>query len=91
MVKLIVAAIAGAAIAVATGYFVLLPAYRSNYLAVGEANGAVSARWEIADRLKREFSSLSQSCVVQSELFAVKSTAVYVVSCNGTKAILVKE
>jgi len=91
MGKLFAAAIAGAAITAAIGYFALLPPFRSNYLAIGAANGAIDAQWEMANRMQREFSPLPSSCVVQSGLFQVKSTSVYVVSCNGTKSILVKE
>jgi hypothetical protein len=90
MFKLVAAAIAGAVSASAVFAFLLLPAYRDNYLAVGATNGAIDARGQLATRLKSEFSP-SPSCSIQSVLFDVKSTSVYVVTCDGGKSILVED
>lgn len=89
--KLFASAFTGALLAFATVYFFLLPDYRDNYISIGEANGLISAKTEIASRLKREFPIEAKSCITQSVLFDVKSTSVYIAICRGTRTVLVEE
>ena len=89
--KIVLAAIAGAAASAAVMYFGLLPYFRENYLAIGQANGEITARWEMATRLKREFPQTTSACAVRSTLFEVKTVSVYVVNCDGATSVLVKE
>lgn len=91
MVKHLISATLGAAMVAALFHFVLFPAHRDSYLAIGEVNGAISAKSELVTTLKREFPLVPESCAVKSTLFEVKSTTVYVVDCNGSRFLSVHE
>lgn len=89
--RLALAAIAGAIVSAVALYFGFLPHFRENYIAIGHSYGKIDARWEIAERLKREFPHATSACAIRSTLFEVKSTTVYVANCSGATSILVKE
>jgi hypothetical protein len=92
MKKLLLSAVLGFALACAVFYVAVLPEVRSSWLAVGENNGSIAARYEIATHLKREFGTTEvHSCSNPRELFGVKTTSVVIVDCNGVKSIRVHE
>ena len=67
--------------------FLVIPVERENWRVQGFNEGSVYARWEISEKLEKEFPEDSASCGSGRTLFEVKSTSVYVLDCPLGKRI----
>ena len=81
----------GAAITALMFVALVLPVVRENWRSQGYNEGSISARWEISEKLKREFPDQHTECGDGRNLFDVKTTSVYVVDCpQGRRIHVVK-
>jgi hypothetical protein len=91
MRNLMISFASGCAVASAIFYFLIVPEIRDSYRAVGFNDGTISAKLDVAQKVKgvlgRDFSTQEP----HQPLFEVKSTAVVVVERNGVKTIRVVE
>jgi len=65
----------------------VVPYVRENWRAQGFNEGSISARWEISEKLEREFPVKPNECGDGRNLFEVKTTSVYVLDCPQGKLI----
>lgn len=91
MRNLVIGFACGCAAAAGIFYFLLVPEMRDAYRAVGFNDGTVSAKLDVAQRVKTALGSDLSPLEPKQTLFQVKSTSVMVVERNGVRTIRVVE
>ena len=80
----------GVAITALTFFVFVVPEVRESWRTQGFNEGSTSARWEIAEKLEKEFPNQPNECKDGHNLFNVKTISVYVLECPQGKHIHVE-
>lgn len=91
MRNLVIGFASGCAVAAGIFYFLLVPEIRDSYRAVGYNDGTISAKLDVAQKVKGIFGSDLSTNEPHQQLFVVKTTSVVVVERNGVKTIRAAE
>ena len=87
MIRILFAFVMGAVCAAIAFLTCVIPSVRESWRAQGFNEGHISARWEISEKLGKEFPPQPQKYKNERTLFEVKTTAVYVSDCETGKQI----
>ncbi len=90
MFRLFLSFTGGAILASLAFMWVLIPTIRENWRAQGFNEGSINARWDISEKLKKEFPFGSSKCESQRVLFEVKTNTVYISECPDGRKIHVQ-
>jgi hypothetical protein len=80
----------GVATTALTFFVFVIPEVRESWRTQGFNEGNTSARWEIAEKLEKEFPNQPNECKDGHNLFNVKTISVYVLECPQGKHIHVE-
>ena len=87
MIRTLLAFVFGVACTALVFFTYAIPSVRENWRAQGFNEGHISARWEISQKLGKEFPEKPQNCKDERTLFEVKTTTVYVSECETGRQI----